>query len=41
MYRKVVDGTIKPGNNISILDIVPGTNINVVYPVGVHGVTPS
>jgi hypothetical protein len=36
-YRKAVDGTLKPGHNISTLDIVPGTNINVVYPVGVTG----
>jgi hypothetical protein len=38
-YRKAVDGTLKPGNNINALDIVPGTNINVVYPVGVTGST--
>ena len=40
-YRKAVDGTLKPGNNISVLDIVPGTNIDTVYPKGVHGITPS
>lgn len=36
-YKKAADGTLKPGNNISVLDIVPGTNINVVYPVGKTG----
>ena len=41
MYRKAVAGTVKAGSNISVLDIVPGTNINVVYPVGVRGITPS
>jgi hypothetical protein len=38
-YRKSVDGTLKPGHNISVLDIVPGTPINTVYPVGVTGST--
>lgn len=40
-YRKSVDGTVKAGSNISVLDIVPGTNIDVVYPKGIHGITPS
>jgi hypothetical protein len=37
MYRKAVDGTLKSGNNISVLDIVPGTPITTVYPTGVTG----
>lgn len=36
-YRKAVDGTLKPGNNISVLDITIGTPITVVYPTGVTG----
>ena len=38
-YRKAVDGTLKAGNHISVLDIVPGTSINTVYPVGKAGST--